>query len=204
MEKDEKQERPSREPGTSREEYTRAYIKILDTYDSQIRCSIYKRNELKDQFFIMVNTIMKNLICLFKISIIASFAACVFLAVCKCDAPAVIAGIITSVVSSFVTMILSILKLPQIIAEYLFNKEEDRMMNEVIKNIQTYEIDVVKAERHASSEKAATTVDNKTEDDTSVQPTSKSPNTEPEDNETQNSTPDDTQDNEPCNPTAPT
>lgn len=197
MEKDEKQERPSREPGISREEYTQAYVNILHTYDEQIKSSVKKRNELKDKFFTMVDTIMENLIYLFMISIIASFGACVILAICRYDAPAVIAGIITSVVSSFVTMILSILKLPRIIAKYLFNKEEDRMMNEIIKNIQTYEIDVVKAERHASSEKAATTTDSKTEDDTSTQPTSKRPNMKPEDGGTQNSTPDNTQDNEP-------
>lgn len=49
--------------------------------------------------------------------------------------------------STFATMLISIFKLPQIIADYLFNKEEDQMMNEIIKNIQKYELDAVRIEK---------------------------------------------------------
>ena len=46
-------------------------------------------------------------------------------------------------------MIVSILKLPKIIAEYLFNKKEDKQMNQIIKNIQSYEIGAVQLENTA-------------------------------------------------------
>lgn len=52
--------------------------------------------------------------------------------------------------SSFATMLVSIFKLPQIIADYLFNKDEDNQMIEIIKNIQQYEIDAVKLEKTVS------------------------------------------------------
>ena len=52
--------------------------------------------------------------------------------------------------SSFTTMLVSIFKLPQIIGDYLFNKDEDNQMIEIIKNIQQYEIDVDKQEKMAS------------------------------------------------------
>lgn len=59
---------------------------------------------------------------------------------------AIITGAITTIFSSFTTMVLSIFKLPKIIADYLFNKEEDKLMSEIIQNIQKYEIDAVKYE----------------------------------------------------------
>lgn len=59
----------------------------------------------------------------------------------------VITGSIVAVISSFVTMIVSIFKLPRIIAKYLFNKKEDDQMTRIIENIQKYELDAVKTEK---------------------------------------------------------
>lgn len=56
------------------------------------------------------------------------------------DSFPVATGAITAVISSLSTMILSISKLPKLIAKYLFNENEDRSMTEIIKNIQSYEL----------------------------------------------------------------
>ncbi len=56
------------------------------------------------------------------------------------DSFPVVTGAITAVISSLSTMILSISKLPKLIAKYLFNENEDRSMTEIIKNIQSYEL----------------------------------------------------------------
>ena len=147
----------------------------------------------------MINLIMKILIFLFTGSVVASFMVFVFMIIFKYNSSAVIAGAITGMISSFVTMLLSIFKLPQIIAEYLFNKEEDRMMSEVIKNIQTYEIDVVKAERLANSASEKDTTGKQTVD-VSIAPSSKNTNTVLEDDsaldDSPNSASDDTQDSD--------
>ena len=48
-------------------------------------------------------------------------------------------SVITILFPSFVSMIVAFIKIPEIIAKYLFNIQEDRYMNSVIKNIQDYD-----------------------------------------------------------------
>lgn len=66
----------------------------------------------------------------------------------------VITGSIVAVISSFATMIVSIFKLPRIIAKYLFNKKEDDQMANIIENIQKYEFGAVKTEKWQERAKA--------------------------------------------------
>lgn len=131
------------------EQYTEAYVNILNTYKDQIAASVTKKNDLKDKFFSVIKFIMIILMFLFVISVIASFVLFGMMIGYQYQSVAVITGAITAMISSFSTMIISIFKLPKIIADYLFNKEEDQLMNEIIKNIQKYEIDAVKLEQEA-------------------------------------------------------
>lgn len=126
--------------------YTDAYVGILDTYKKQISNSVEKKNELKKKFFGTIKIIMHFLTIIFFISIVVSLMLFYTMIANNYSSAEIIAGAITTLISSFVTMILSIFKLPEIIAEYLFNKEEDKLMSEIIKNIQEYEIDAVKYE----------------------------------------------------------
>lgn len=132
--------------------YTDAYVGILNIYKAQIEKSITKKNELKDKFFNVIRLVMLILMGLFVVSVIWSFVVFWRMISQQYQSVAVITGAITAMMSSFATMILSIFKLPKIIADYLFNKEEDQLMNEIIKNIQAYEIDAVKLERIAKIE----------------------------------------------------
>lgn len=66
----------------------------------------------------------------------------------------VITGSIVAVISSFATMIVSIFKLPRIIAKYLFNKKEDDQMANIIENVQKYELGAVKTEKWQKRAKA--------------------------------------------------
>ena len=126
--------------------YTDAYVSILDTYRNQIDSSVTKKNELKEKFFNAIKCIMYILTVLFVVTLVGSYF--LFNQMIKNDyqSVSVITGAISAIISSFVTMVLSIFKLPEIIADYLFNKEEDQLMNTIIKNIQQYEIDAVKYE----------------------------------------------------------
>lgn len=129
--------------------YTKSYIDILNTYKNQIENSVEKKNDLKTKFFDLIQGIMIALIVLFIVSIIISFVVFVVMIVKGYKSTAVITGAITTMLSTFATMMVSIFKLPKIIADYLFNKEEDNQMIQIIKNIQTYELEAVKLEKAA-------------------------------------------------------
>lgn len=122
------------------DKYTDAYINILDTYKTQLQSSIEAKNDLKKKFFYMIQKILYILISLFVITLVSSFIIFAIMAINNYESIAVVTGAITAIISSFATMILSIFNLPEIIARYLFNKDEDNLMNQIIKNIQDYEI----------------------------------------------------------------
>ena len=121
--------------------YTDAYIEILNTYREQISLAVKQKNDLKEHFFKTIKRIIYLLSCFFVVTLTLSFVIFGIMIYKNYNSVSVIAGAVTTVISSFVTMIIAIYKLPEIIAEYLFNKQEDKLMNEVIKNIQIYEID---------------------------------------------------------------
>lgn len=125
------------------DKYTDAYIKILETYRSQINLSVTKKNALKDRFFIFITIIMYALTILFIATIIGSFILFKQMIENNYESVSVITGSVSAIISSFATMVLSIFKLPEIIADYLFNKKEDKLMSDIIKNIQTYELSAV-------------------------------------------------------------
>ncbi len=124
--------------------YTDAYIDILKTYEKQILDSFSKKNNLKEEFFITIKHIMYGLCFVFAGTLLLSIILFTIMIIKDYNSVAVITGAITTIISSFATMIVSLFKLPKIIADYLFNKKEDRLMNQIIKNIQQYEINAVK------------------------------------------------------------
>lgn len=126
------------------DKYTDAYVNILDTYRTQIDSSVTKKNGLKEYFFTAIKHIMYALTFLFITTIIGSFILFGLMIKFNYQSVSVITGSVSAIISSFVTMVLSIFKLPEIIANYLFNKEEDKLMSDIIKNIQTYELSAVK------------------------------------------------------------
>ena len=128
------------------DKYTKAYIDILNTYKVQISSSIEEKKKLKEKFFNVIKNVMYWLIFVFIITIIFSIILFGIMAYKNYDSIAVVTGAIATIISSFSTMIVSIFKLPKIVAEYLFNKEEDKSMDGIIKNIQQYEINAVKYE----------------------------------------------------------
>lgn len=127
--------------------YTQAYVDILNTYKNQISNSVTKKNELKTKFFWLISIIMTLLTALFIISILWSFMVFNLMIKNDYESVSVIVGAVTGMITTLSTMILSIFKLPKIIANYLFNKKEDNQMIEIIKNIQAYELQAVKLEK---------------------------------------------------------
>lgn len=133
-------------------QYTQAYVSILDTYKDQINKSVNKKNELKTNFFWLISIIMVALTILFIVSIYWSFTTFKLMITNDYQSVSVIVGAVTGMITTLSTMILSIFKLPEIVAEYLFNKKEDDQMVAIIKNIQEYELQAVKVEKLAIME----------------------------------------------------
>jgi len=127
--------------------YTSAYVEILNSHAFQIKESVTKKNELKTKFLQLITVIMLLLTILFIGSVYFSFKAFESMIINDYESVSVIVGAVTGMITTLSTMILSIFKLPEIVANYLFNKEEDKQMIEINKNIQTYELEAVKLEK---------------------------------------------------------
>ena len=125
--------------------YTESFVKLLDEYKTQVKNSSENKNKLKKDFFKVICVIMYTMIAAF----IGTLACTLYILYTKDISLSVISGAITAIISSFVTMLTAILKLPQIIANYLFNKDEDNQMVEIIKSIQQYEIGLAKSNYEA-------------------------------------------------------
>lgn len=132
---------------STHDQYTEAYVGILNAYKDQLSQSVEKKNELKQHFFISIKRLMYIMAVTFGMVVVLSLVVMAMMARFNSSSAEILAGAIVSIISSFVTMVLGIYKLPQIIADYLFNKEEDKQMKEIIVNIQKYELDADRAEK---------------------------------------------------------
>lgn len=126
------------------DKYTYLYVHILNTYRGQLETSVKTKNNLQNKFYILITGFMIGLTVLFCGSVIASFVLFFIMLKMNYTSAYMVSGAITATVSSFATAIAALFKLPEIVAKYLFNKDEDKAMNEIIKNIQEYEINAVR------------------------------------------------------------
>ena len=127
--------------------YTDAYIGILDTYKKQYGESSKNKKALKSDFFKMIKVLIYWMIAIFVIAVVGTIILIGLMIGKKYTSTGLIINTMVPIVSSLVTMSISIIKLPKIIARYLFNKKEDNSIRDIIKNIQEYEINVLKYEK---------------------------------------------------------
>jgi len=159
--------------------YTKAYVDILNTYKTQIESSVTKKNELKQSFLELISVILLFVTILFIGSVILSFSVFIIMIKNNYESVAVIVGAVTGMITTLSTMILSIFKLPEIVANYLFNKEEDKQMIEIIKNIQAYELQAVKLEKLEIMKQVAN-IENAESEDSPLAESSNTDGTQPE------------------------
>ena len=132
---------------STHDRYTKIYIEILESYKKYIDNSVASKINLKNNFFITIQAIMMIMTASFVIILVLSIVIIAIMTYLNKNSAQIITNSIVAIISSFVTMVLSLLKLPQIIADYLYNKDEDEQMNKIIGNIQTYELNAVKEEK---------------------------------------------------------
>ena len=156
-------------------QYTEAYVNLLSTYSEHFKQASQRKNELKDKFFDFIKCIMNWLVWIFAGVIVLTLVLLSIMAGKSTSSIEIVVGAIVSVISSFVTMVLAIFKLPKIIADYLFNKQEDEMMKSIIENIQNYEIQAVDLERvkeAARTDAKLNTIIAQTDEDSEMQDSS--------------------------------
>lgn len=129
------------------QKYTKEYVEILKAYKIQYQKSATDKNDLKREFFAVIKSLMYWMIAVFVIAVIGSFTIMRIMIKYRYSSIELLISTIVPIVGSFATMAISILKLPKIIARYLFNKKEDELMKDIIQNIQTYEIGATKYEK---------------------------------------------------------
>lgn len=150
-EQSEEQQQNKKQPDelskSTHDRYTKIYIEILESYKKYIDNSVASKINLKNNFFITIQAIMMIMTASFVIILVLSIVIIAIMTYLNKNSAQIITNSIVAIISSFVTMVLSLLKLPQIIADYLYNKDEDEQMNKIIGNIQTYELNTVKEEK---------------------------------------------------------
>lgn len=150
-EQSEEQQQNKKQPDelskSTHDRYTKIYIEILESYKKYIDNSVASKINLKNNFFITIQAIMMIMTASFVIILVLSIVIIAIMTYLNKNSAQIITNSIVAIISSFVTMVLSLLKLPQIIADYLYNTDEDEQMNKIIGNIQTYELNAVKEEK---------------------------------------------------------
>lgn len=116
-----------------------SYSDLLEIYVSSVRCNVIIRNILKILFFVITMGCLVTVVYFFCRSINYSFSIFVRFNNASDITWEVIVSVVTVLVPTISSLIVAFLKIPKIIAEYLFNINEDNLMNSIIKNIQKYD-----------------------------------------------------------------
>lgn len=116
-----------------------SYSDLLEIYVSSARWNVIIRNVLKILFFVITMGCLVTVVCIFCRSINYSFSIFERYSISSDITWEVIVSVVTVLVPTISSLIVAFLKIPQIIAKYLFNIEEDNLMNSIIKNIQKYD-----------------------------------------------------------------
>lgn len=124
------------------ESHGKSYSYILNAYVINTYISIILKVVLKLLFFSITMYILWITICIFRDSIdfVSEIIKEEELENLSLEG---ILGIVTVVAPTISSLIVAFIKLPEIIARYLFNEKEDDSMNNVIKNIQDHDRDIM-------------------------------------------------------------
>lgn len=140
---------------TSKEygKHTKKYTKLLQNYIVHTEDSNKIKNKYKKIFFWIIIAIMAALTIAFIVLLCNALGIIKDLSVGEKPIPTEsIVGLVTAIISSFITMLVSLFKLPEIIAKYLFNPKEDENMATIIGHIQAYDIGMYTIEKETEKD----------------------------------------------------
>lgn len=130
-------------------EHGNQYTDLLRFYIKNVRISNILKIIFKILFFVIIILIMVGLSIFFGYSIYNSFKIIGNLDITQDNSVESIIGVIGTLIPSFTTLLVSIIKLPEIIAKYLFNRKEEEHMAKIIENIQNYDVQIYSIEKEA-------------------------------------------------------
>lgn len=137
---EEQEEHKEQEKYEEHENHAKQYSELLKVFVNHINLSNNSKNKLKTSFFRSIIGIMIFLTVVFTLSIVAAFFIISNIKTADSNSIESIVGAIVSIIPSLATMLVALFKLPEIIASYLFNREEDTSMVSVIEKIQNYDV----------------------------------------------------------------
>lgn len=105
------------------------FNQFLENYTNEYKSKSEQKRKLKDIFFVVILSIL-------GIIVVGSMILLIVLLNLKLN----ISNIIITLISTSAEIITSLLILPKIIAEYLFDKEEEQHLNEIIGKMQEYNL----------------------------------------------------------------
>lgn len=119
--------------------HSKNYSKLLDIYVDSAKQNMTMKKWFKIIFFIVTMCSLVAIVILFFVTLLyvfSSFNKFNNLSEVTIEAILSIISVIIPVISS---LIVAFIKIPEIIAQYLFNAQEDENMSLIIKNIQDYD-----------------------------------------------------------------
>lgn len=119
--------------------HSKNYSKLLDIYVDSAKQNITMKKWFKIIFFIVTICSLVVIVILFFATLLyAFFSFNKFNNLSEVTFEAIL-SIITIVIPVISSLIIAFIKIPEIIAQYLFNAKEDEYMSLIIKNIQDYD-----------------------------------------------------------------
>ena len=119
--------------------HSKSYSSLLSTYVNSIKVNNGLKICLKILFFLITMGSMVAIVYFFYLSLLYAFNSFYSIKNLNKISIEAILSVVTVLLPAISSLIVAFVKIPQIIAEYLFNTQEDKYMNSVIKNIQDYD-----------------------------------------------------------------
>lgn len=119
--------------------HSRSYSGLLNTYIASMKNNIIIKDILKVLFFLITMGAFVVVVYCFYLSldyVRTSFSDLKDLSNTTSED---VLGMVTVILPSVCSLIVAFIKIPETIAKYLFNTDEDRYMDSMIKNIQDYD-----------------------------------------------------------------
>jgi len=119
--------------------HSKNYSKLLDIYVDSAKQNIKMKKWFKIIFFIVTMCSLIIVVILFLVTLLFAFKSFNKFDNLNGITWEAILSVVTVVIPAISSLIIAFVKIPEIIAQYLFNTKEDENMSLIIKNIQDYD-----------------------------------------------------------------
>lgn len=119
--------------------HSKNYSELLDIYVDSAKQNTTMKKWFKIIFFAVTIFSFLIIVLLFVVTLLYAFYSFNKFDNLNGITIEAVLGIITIIVPAISSLIIAFIKIPKIIAQYLFNTKEDENMNSIIKNIQDYD-----------------------------------------------------------------